>query len=100
MISHDQNCGNTQLRETALFSYVERVRAILSEWREIPGKDKVFVENTVPILFEAIDRTLAEVVEALLVYQGPMNSELFLKAMRNTSYRILQAFLHRGWDAN
>ena len=100
MTLHDQNCGITQLREAALSGDVERVRAVLSEWRETPGDDKVFVENAVPILCEAIEHDLAEVVESLLIYQVPMNSELFLKATRKTSYPILQAFLHHGWDIN
>ncbi|PYI32281.1 ankyrin [Aspergillus indologenus CBS 114.80] len=100
MTSHDQNCDIRQLQEAALSGYVDRVRAILLEWRETLGDDKVFAENTVPILDEAIERDLAEVVETLLTYQVPMNAELFLKATRNTSYRILQAFLHHGWDIN
>lgn len=93
MTLYDQNCGITQLREAALFGYVERVRGIL-KWRKTPSNDEVSAENTVPIPFEAIERDLAEVVKALLVYEVPMNSELFLKATRKTSYRILQAFLH------
>lgn len=100
MTSLDQNGGITQLREAAFSGHVERVRAILSEWRETPGDDKLFAENTVPVLSEAIERDLAEVVESLLAYHVPMNSELFLKATRNTSYRILEAFLHHGWDIN
>lgn len=100
MTSRDRNCGITQLREAALSGHVERLRAILSGWRETHGDDNVLAENTVPVLSEAIERDLAEVVESLLVYQVPMNSELFLKATRNTSYQILQAFLHHGWDIN
>lgn len=54
----------------------------------------------VPILSEAIEQSLVEVVEALLDCHVPMNSVLFLKATRNTSYQILQAFLNHGWDIN
>lgn len=93
----DQNRGITQLRGAALAGNIEGIRAILSGWRG-DNSDERFVQNTAPILSEAIENDSAEVVETLLDYHVPMNSELFLKATRNTSYRILQAFLRHGWE--
>ncbi|KAI9375580.1 ankyrin repeat-containing domain protein [Aspergillus egyptiacus] len=88
----------TQLREVALAGDVGRIRAILPGSRGNDGEDGLFVQHTAPILSEAIENDSVDVVEALLDCDVPMNIQLFLKATRNTSYRILDAFLHHGWD--
>lgn len=100
MISLDQNCGITQLREAAGSGNIEKIRAILSEWREHSADSELFVENAVPVLSDAIEHDSVEVVESLLEYHVPMNPLLVLKATRNTSYRILQALFNHGWDIN
>ena len=96
--SPDQNCDMKELRDAALSCNLERIGAILTEW-QADSKDG-FTQNPVPILREAIDRDLAEVVECFLNHHVPMNSMLVLEATRNTSYRILQAVLDNGWDIN
>jgi hypothetical protein len=100
MISLDQNRSITQLREAALSGNIERIRAILSEWRGHFADNELFVEITVPILSDAIEHNSVKVVEALLDCHVPMNPLLVLKATRNTSYQILQAFFNHGWDIN
>ena len=88
----------TQLRERALVGDVDRIRAILPASQGNGRDNDCFVQNTATILFEAIENDSAEVVEALLDCDVPMNAQLFLKATRNTSYRVLHTFLRHGLE--
>lgn len=100
MALHDQSRGITQLRKLAFSGNIEGLRATLSDWREGHGIDELFIQNTAILLSEAVDHNFFEVAECLLDFHVPMNTNLFLKATRNTLYRILTAFLHHGWDIN
>jgi hypothetical protein len=89
-----------QLRAVALSGNIEAINAVLSRWRENPIDDEIFEPKTGPVLYEAIENKLSEVVSCLLDNHVPMNSQLFMKATEDTSYQILQEFLNHGWDIN
>jgi hypothetical protein len=96
----DQNHDIAKLREAALSGQIHVIRATLEEWPKDHGAKELFVKNTCLLLSEAVNHNLVSVVECLLDFHVPINAQLFLIATRNTSYRILEAFLHHGWDIN
>ncbi|KAJ5718859.1 uncharacterized protein N7483_009941 [Penicillium malachiteum] len=89
----------TRLRANILSSNIEEINATLAELRDNLD-DETFQAKTGSLFRDAIEKNEFQLVDCYLRNYASINSQLIVKATRNTSYQILELFLNYGWDIN
>lgn len=88
-----------QLRAYFQSNNKEGVYSTLSKLRDSLD-DEAFQARTIPLLYEAVENNSLDLIRCFLENHVPLHSQLVVKATRNTSYQVLEAFLANGWDIN